>query len=69
MRLFAKEYITLVRRKASWHDLPATGLQLTLLRRLKIPHPADITKGDASKLIGRFFNSRANVSGAFKNTF
>jgi ATP-dependent helicase IRC3 len=54
VRTVAPEALTIVKRKAKWHDDPPTPDQLKLLGKLykgkQIPN--DLTKGEVSKLIG-----------------
>jgi len=49
--VYGKEYVTLVRQKATWHKDQATEPQLGLLRKMRVPIPDGLTKGDAAKLI------------------
>jgi hypothetical protein len=54
VRKTSPEVLKLVDRKAHWHNDPPTDAQLTVLRRLYKGKqiPADLTKGQASSLIG-----------------
>jgi hypothetical protein len=48
------DVLTIISRKATWHGKKATKSQLSLLKRF-YPHkqmPADLTAGQASRLIG-----------------
>lgn len=48
------EALTVVKREASWHDAPATDAQLKLIKKLikDKPIPNNLSKGDASRIIG-----------------
>ncbi len=54
VRKVSPEVLKLVNRKASWHDDPPTEFQLMALRKLYRGKqiPEDLTKGQASNLIG-----------------
>jgi ATP-dependent helicase IRC3 len=54
------EAVTLLKRKAHWHEDAATPKQMKMLRKFFKGKqiPPDITKGEASKLIGEHFASK-----------
>ncbi|MGH9352405.1 MAG: hypothetical protein ACRD2G_09620 [Terriglobia bacterium] len=60
---FERRLLTLVRRKAAWHNDPPTPGQLRQLHRFGIPINDALTKGDASKLISQGFCDRFRVKG------
>ncbi|NKE69864.1 DEAD/DEAH box helicase [Nitrospiraceae bacterium HYJII51-Mn-bac16s-1-B09] len=58
VREFWPDALNLLRQNAGWKSAPATDAQLNILRRMRIPFPANITKGAASLLIGQKIASR-----------
>ncbi|MCU0913007.1 MAG: DEAD/DEAH box helicase [Planctomycetes bacterium] len=44
--------------RAAWRNGPATDKQLELLKRMRIPHPPAITKGQAAMILTRAFNRK-----------
>ncbi len=52
---FGSDLVHLLRRQAKWHEDRATDKQLALLRRLRIPVPPNITKGQAAHKLNEFF--------------
>jgi hypothetical protein len=46
-----KESLVLLNSKSRWRDLPASEKQLALLRRMKVPYPDEITKGQAAMIL------------------
>lgn len=59
---FCPEEIKLVKREATWHNLPPTQGQLNLLAKFfkGMPIPKDMTRGKASQLIGSKLAKKAN---------
>lgn len=55
---YAPEYLNLLKRKAQWRDVPPTERQIALLKRLRLPYPTNITKGQAAWIITKFFASK-----------
>lgn len=58
IREFWPESLSLLRQNAGWKAKPATEAQLNILRRMRVPFPSNITKGEASLLIGQKIASR-----------
>ena len=48
--------------KAAWRQKPASGKQLAMLSRMRIPHREGITSGEASDLLNRVFNKKRSVA-------
>lgn len=50
---FGRNIIHLLRRESAWMEAPATGRQIGFLKRMRIPVPAGLTKGEASRKISQ----------------
>ena len=55
---FWPDSLALLRQNAGWKSAPATSAQLGVLRRMRVGFPSNITKGEASLLIGQKIASR-----------
>lgn len=63
IRIYGKQFLTLLRREAKWHKDAATEYQIRLLQKFKIPIPENLSKGDAQKMIGRVLSNRFSYKG------
>ena len=54
INLYAKEYVTLLRRDATWHREPATAPQIGLLKRFKMPIKEGMTRREAQNAISKY---------------